>query len=71
MIFKSWNSEDASVSSYQAKTTLRAFLGDLQASDAGLWSSPLGEHEKPKLEILTFPHACMLSRFSHVRPYGL
>lgn len=60
MIFKPWNSEDASVSSYCLKTPLRTFGGDLQAFDAGLWNSPLGESKKPELEMLALPQPRVL-----------
>lgn len=59
-MFKPWNSEDASVSSYCLKTPLRTFGGDLQAFDAGLWNSPLGESKKPELEMLAFPQPRVL-----------
>lgn len=55
MIFNPWNSEDGSVSSYCLKTALSIFWEDLQALDAGLWSSPFGESKRPNLEMLAFP----------------
>lgn len=60
MIFKPWNSEDASVSSYSPKTSLRTFLEDLQTFDTWLWSSHLGECTKPNLATLASPQVSVL-----------